>query len=208
MLSRKKIIETALGLLDEYGQDGFGMRNIADELGVRPSALYNHVSSKDDIFVGIREYIGERIGGEVFSSLPWDEALTEWARAYRDAFAAHPPTIALLAVMPLNPTSSVSVAYNRVVRRLTREGWSHSEALNILVSLESFILGSALDVAAGPEMMNPGARSDVPDFSAAFTARAKTIEATGKDAADLAFETGLRLMLNGLRLERSQFSEE
>ncbi|WP_449281054.1 TetR/AcrR family transcriptional regulator [Leucobacter sp.] len=202
VLSRKMIIETALRLLDEHGQDGFGMRDIASELGVRPSALYNHVDGKDDIFRGIRELIGERITGEMFDTDPWDAALIAWAREYRDAFAAHPPTIALLAVMPFHPTSSVSVAYDRVIRKLTAAGWSGDEALNILVSLESFILGSALDAAAAPDMMDPGPREDVPGFSAAYRARQRLVERTGTAPADLAFETGLRLFLNGLRAER------
>ncbi|PRI11276.1 TetR/AcrR family transcriptional regulator [Leucobacter massiliensis] len=206
VLSRKKIIETALRLLDAHGQDGFGMRDIAAELGVRASALYNHVEGKEDIFRGIRELIGERISGEMFETDPWDVALVAWAREYRDAFAAHPPTIALLAVMPLHPESSVSLAYDRVIRSLAAEGWSRDEALNILVSLESFILGSALDAAAAPDMMDPGPRADVPEFSAAYAARAVLVERTATPPADLAFETGLRLILNGLRAERAERS--
>ena len=202
VLSRKMIIETALRLLDEHGQDGFVIRDIANELRVRPSALYNHIDGKEDIFRGIRELIGERITGDMFETDPWDTALIAWARRYREAFAAHPPTIALLATMPFHETSLVPIAYDRIIRRLTEAGWGNDEALNIIVAFESFILGSALDAAAAPDMMDPGSRTDVPVFADAYHARQRLAERTGTGPAELAFETGLRLMLNGLRAER------
>ncbi|UOR01022.1 TetR/AcrR family transcriptional regulator [Leucobacter allii] len=199
VLSRVLIVEAALALIDEHGAQGFGMRDIARSLGVRPSALYNHVENKDDIYRGIRELIGERITWDGLDDAPWDVALAAWAREYRAAFAAHPPTVALLAVMPISPTSSVSVAYDRVVHALGRGGWGRGEALNVLVALESFILGSALDAAAAPDMMDPGERDDVPEFSAAYREREELVRSTGASPADQAFETGLQLILDGLR---------
>ncbi len=206
VLSRVQIIETALALLDEHGEHGFGMRDIARALGVRPSALYNHVDGKEDIHRGMRELIGERIsaGADAFETESWETALAGWARAYRDAFAAHPPTIALLAVMPIDPASHVTVVYDRVVGMLHRAGWERGEALNILVSLESFILGSALDAAAAPDMLHPGDRDDVPDFSAAYRERDERVRGSRVGPADQAFETGLRLMLGGLRAEAAE----
>lgn len=203
VLSRAKIIEAALHLVDEHGAHGFGMRDIASALGVRPSALYNHVAGKEDVYLGIRELIGERISWEAVDTGAWDTSLAAWSREYRAAFAAHPPTIALLAVMPIGSESTVSLAYERVVGTLIGAGWAHAEALNILVSLESFILGSALDAAADPEMMDPGDRADVPTYTAAYRARAELVQRTGTSPADLAFETGLQLILNGLRAEQA-----
>lgn len=201
VLSYNMIVEAALTLLDKHGNDGFGMRDIAEALGVRPSALYNHVSGKEDILRGIRERLSERITIDVITDAAWDTGLENWARDYRAEFAAHPPTIALLAVMPVHPESSVSTVYDAVIRSLHAEGWSRAEALNILVTLESFILGSALDAAAPPDMMNPGDRTDVPDFTAAYQERETLVQRTGTSPTELAFETGLQLLLNGLRAE-------
>lgn len=201
VLSPELIVETALGLLDRHGEHGFNMRDIARELGVRPSALYNHVASKDDIYRGIREFIAERIARALPDDEAWDVTIASWARGYRATFAAHPPTVALLAVMPISPTSKVSVFYEHIVRKLHEAGWGRGEALSILVALESFILGSALDAAAAPDMMHPGTRTDVPTFSAAYAERDLEVAASGTSPADLAFETGLRLILNGLRAE-------
>ncbi|MFC5336941.1 TetR/AcrR family transcriptional regulator [Leucobacter denitrificans] len=201
VLSRTKIVEAALELLDEHGEQGYGMRDIAQRLGVRPSALYNHVSGKDDITRGIRELIGEQIAPGIFDGLPWDEGIAAWARNYRDAFAAHPPTIALLAVMPFDPTSQVGLAYDRVISTLVGQGWPRGEALSVLVALESFILGSALDAAAAPDMMDPGDRDDVPELTAAYRERGETLAEQGQSPADQAFELGLSIFIGGLRAQ-------
>ncbi|MFD5601172.1 TetR/AcrR family transcriptional regulator [Leucobacter sp. NPDC058333] len=203
VLSRVRIVETALDLLDEHGE-GFGMRDLARELGVRPSALYNHVANKEDVFRGIREVIAGRISQAELEREPWDAALAAWARSYRDAFAAHPPTIALLAVMPFDSESDVFPSYDRIVGLLVTEGWEHAEALNILVAFESFILGSALDAAAAPDMLHAGDRDDVPEFTAAYRDREQLVTRTGTGPADQAFEAGLGLLLRGLRAEQAE----
>lgn len=202
VLSRVLIVETALDLLDRHGRDGFGMREIAHELGVRPSALYNHVSSKDDVFQGIREVIATRITVAPFATQRWDEALRTWARSYREVFASHPPTIALLAVMPFATDSEIFTTYEQVIEALHREGWERSEALNILVAMESFILGSALDAAAPDDLMSPGDRGDTPQFSEAYAQRATRTTETGVSPADQAFESGLDVFMMGLRAQR------
>ncbi|MEV8337597.1 TetR/AcrR family transcriptional regulator C-terminal domain-containing protein [Leucobacter sp. NPDC077196] len=207
VLSRVRIVETALDLLDEHGE-GFGMRDLARELGVRPSALYNHVENKEDVFRGIREVIAGRVSQRELECEPWDIALAAWARSYRDAFAAHPPTIALLAVMPFDPSSEVFPSYERILALLIGEGWNRADALNILVALESFILGSALDAAAAPDMLHAGDRDDVPQFAAAYEERQRRTADTGSGPADQAFATGLDLMLLGLRAQQRERAEQ
>ena len=48
-LSRERVVEAAFTVLDRQGLDGLSMRQVAAELGVAVSALYAHVSSKDDL---------------------------------------------------------------------------------------------------------------------------------------------------------------
>ncbi|MBK0419905.1 TetR/AcrR family transcriptional regulator C-terminal domain-containing protein [Leucobacter sp. CSA1] len=201
VLSRATIIETGLRLLDERGSERTGMRDIARELGVRPSALYNHVSGRGDLLAGVRELMGERMDTSAFGSRPWDEALAVWARSYRETFAAHPPTIAVLGATPLAPDSRTSAAYDLVLRALEEAGWPPARALALIVALESFLLGSALDAAADDTMMDPGPRADVPTFSRAYAEHREAARAAGIRPADAAFEAGLAAMLAGFRAE-------
>jgi len=177
------------------------MRAIAKELGVQPSALYNHVAGHAELMAGVRELLGERIPVDMFAERPWEEALAEWATLYRSAFAAHPATIALLAVLPLAEDTALTGMYDTVVGTLVRAGCREDRAVSVVVALESFILGSALDLIAADDMLDPGPRDDVPAFSSAYRARAERLAETGQRPADASFEIGLRAMIAGFGAE-------
>lgn len=201
VLSRQLILEAGLALIDEHGAEGAGMRAVAKRLGVRPSALYNHVSGQAELIAGVRELVSNRISTEAFERLPWDEALTEWARLYRRAFAAHPSTIALLAVVPIEGAGATTLMYDRVVSGLVRAGWDESKVLVAIVALESFILGSALDSSAPDDMMKPSDDSAAAAFAGAYRARESALGALGTRPADASFELGLRALVAGFKAD-------
>lgn len=199
VLTRELIAEAALRLLDESGADGFTMARLAQALRVRPSALYNHVDGKEDVIAGVRELVSDRIDVSAFETQPWDAAMRVWAHSYRVAFAAHPPTVALLATLPLTGALRTMQMYDTVVAAMVRAGWPEPEVLPTIVAVESFILGSALDAIAPADMFDPsGAEDAVPAFASAYEARIASLGAV--PPADAAFETGLAALLDGLRV--------
>lgn len=206
MLSRALILETALQLLDERGELGAGIRDVARALGVQPSALYNHVSGRDDIISGIRELIADRIDVSGFGTLAWDDAIRRWAHSYRTAFAAHPPTIALLSVTPLVAGSRTSHMYEAVCRGLREAGWPAAMVLDVVVALECFILGAALDYVAPDDMMNPGEDERVPHFVEAY--RAASHASTAGRPSDTRFALGLEAILAGLVARLAEVKEQ
>lgn len=198
VLTRSLIAEAALRLLDESGADGFTMSRLAQALRVRPSALYNHVDGKEDVIAGVRELISDRIDVTAFATEPWDEAMLHWAYSYRVAFATHPPTIALLATLPVRGARRTMRMYDTVVAAMVRAGWPEEEVLPTIVAVESFILGSALDAVAPGDMFDPaGEEASIPAFASAYAARAAAIG--GAPPADGAFAVGLHAILDGLR---------
>ncbi|HLY78819.1 MAG TPA: TetR family transcriptional regulator, partial [Caulobacteraceae bacterium] len=48
-LERRKIVETALGLLDDVGMDGLSTRRLAAELGVKGPSLYWHFKNMREL---------------------------------------------------------------------------------------------------------------------------------------------------------------
>jgi AcrR family transcriptional regulator len=207
VLTRDLIAHAALRLLDESGADGFTMARLAQALRVRPSALYNHVEGKEDVIAAVRELVSDRIDVDAFADEPWDAAMLAWARSYRVAFAAHPPTIALLATLPLTGALRTMRMYDTVVAAMVRAGWPEQEVLPTIVAVESFILGSALDAIAPADMLDPaGAEAEVPAFSSAYRARARSLG--DAPPADAAFEIGLRALLDGLRDRHARLHAE
>src|SRR3954467_12682736 len=106
-LTRERVIEAALGVMDTEGLDAVTMRRVGRELGVEAMSLYNHVRDKDDILDGIAE---EGLGEfEVPSAEAWDEAARAAAREFRRLLLAHPGVMTLLTERDKPFTSSDSL---------------------------------------------------------------------------------------------------
>ncbi|MEU6556997.1 TetR/AcrR family transcriptional regulator [Streptomyces sp. NPDC046915] len=88
-LSRERVVEAAFTVLDRQGLDGLSMRQVAAELGVAVSALYAHVSSKDDLL----ELMYTRLftGFEMPEPAPerWREQVRDYARSARHRLLSH-----------------------------------------------------------------------------------------------------------------------
>ena len=52
-LSRDRIVERALSVMDAEGPDAVTIRRIAQEFGVTPMALYWHVANKDELLAAM-----------------------------------------------------------------------------------------------------------------------------------------------------------
>ena len=56
-LSRERILDTALALVDEDGIEALSMRKLGQALGYEAMSLYNHVANKDDLLDGILDLV-------------------------------------------------------------------------------------------------------------------------------------------------------
>ncbi len=67
MLSTKeKIFNSSIDLFSKYGYDGVSIRQIAEEVGIKESSIYNHYKSKESILDAILEfYINEMTNDEI-----------------------------------------------------------------------------------------------------------------------------------------------
>jgi AcrR family transcriptional regulator len=73
-LTREKIVEKALGILDAEGVEGLSMRRLGEALGVEAMALYHHFPNKDAILDSVLARIIEETG----PALPVEEAQSDW----------------------------------------------------------------------------------------------------------------------------------
>ena len=195
LLDRRRIGAAALRLADEQGT--LTIPALAKALGVAPSALYHHVSGRDEIISLMREELALATGagteGDEVRSQPWEQALENWARSYRSAFAAHPGAVPLLATAPL-AEPFMHAMYEKVAGLLLTAGLAEDLVMPVINALESFVLGSALDLVAPPVMVPDVARETAPHLSAVLDRTP-----TGRRRAELAFDIGLRALLTGFR---------
>ena len=108
-LTRQRVLEAALRLIDQEGLEGFSMRKLGAMLGVEAMALYNHVENKQALFDGVIELlIVQGPYPEQFAGTPREE-LWAFAHAFRDVLRAHPRVLPLVATSPLRTQASLAI---------------------------------------------------------------------------------------------------
>ena len=196
LLDRDRIADAALKLTDRRGD--FTILDLARALKVTPAAIYHHVDGRAGIIALMRERIARAIDTSGFGQLPWDQALARFATSYRDTFAAHPGAIGMLATEPI-ADPAVHAGYEQAATALEDAGFARHEVLAAITAVESFVLGSALDLAAPPVMVS-GIDADATPRLAGAAAAAPS----GRARADQAFHLGLDALITGLRHQISQ----
>lgn len=71
--NKEKIFNVSIELFSKYGYDGVSIRQIAKEVGIRESSIYNHYSSKESIMDSILEYYIDQMMSQ---DIPLAEAST------------------------------------------------------------------------------------------------------------------------------------
>lgn len=197
LISSAQITKAALRLVAKDGYKALTMSGVAKELNVAPSALYNHVGSKQDVLVLVEDALMGRVDVSAFTDKPWEEAVRLWAHSYRDAFSAHLPLIPVIALLPVTNAPQTIKMYDAVSAGFLKAGWPSERIVDAIVALESFIYGSAYDVNAPADIFATGAlAAQAPSFSAAVAARAA--HRGGINDADAAFALGLDALVAGL----------
>ncbi|WP_329352867.1 TetR/AcrR family transcriptional regulator [Streptomyces sp. NBC_01261] len=88
-LSRERVVDAAFTVLDRQGLDGLSMRQVAAELGVTVSALYAHVSSKDDVLELMYARLFDDFKPPETDPERWQEEVREYALEGRRRLLAH-----------------------------------------------------------------------------------------------------------------------
>src|SRR5258708_10443009 len=110
LLSRERIVEAAIAVVDADGLDALSTRRLARELGVQAPSLYNHFATKEQIVDAIGDAIVAGVDLSMLGRDPWPQALRSWARTYRAAFRAHPNVVPFLARGPARRPASLRLA--------------------------------------------------------------------------------------------------
>ncbi len=141
-LTRERILQAGLRLIDQQGLESFTMRKLAQELGVDPMSLYRHFENKDALLDGVAEVLW----GEVElpgSETGWEALLRSMATSLRALAHAHPHAYRLLC-----NNQSLSLAMLRLsdvmLGHLQRAGFAQKRASEILCTLCSYAMGYAM----------------------------------------------------------------
>ena len=195
-VTEERIVEAALALIREEPTGTFTLAKLAKRLRISAPTIYSHVPNKQYIIERVRSRVVAEIDCSAFERLPWDRALADWARSYAEAFVQHPETIPLLTTHPVQAPELVR-QYEVIAGALRDAGWPPGEIVAVFTVVESFVMGSVLDLVAPVQMVQPADGEEYPVLRS-LIGEADTLRARHT------FELGIEAMIEGLRarLER------
>lgn len=205
VLDQDGITTAALELISNKGYNGLTMAALARSLGVAPSALYNHVASKDDVLLLVEDHLAAMVDVSAFGVEPWDVAVRRWAWSYRDVFSEHTPLIPVIAVLPVANAPKTLAMYEAVTAGFRDAGFPEEKIISAIVALEAFVFGAAYDVTAPEDIFDAGSLTEqVPNFTAAVDRLALERH---ERPTDVAFSLGLEALITGFGALRRTASD-
>jgi TetR/AcrR family transcriptional regulator, tetracycline repressor protein len=205
VLSRQRIVDEAVALLEDPTAGELSMRHLARRLGVAPNALYSHVRDREDLISALVDEVYADVDLAPRVSDDWTEQLAVLCRALRQHLLAHPAIVPLaLQQAGLGPHGlRLGEAIYSVLRPA---GFGDEAVVGTVSSLHTYVLGFvALEAPRG------GARDDGNDefvrrlssFFAAlppnrFPHHVELAPLLTRVSSDDQFEFGLRTFLAGL----------
>ncbi|HJV08225.1 MAG TPA: TetR/AcrR family transcriptional regulator, partial [Acidimicrobiales bacterium] len=195
-LSAELIYETALRIVDGEGLDALTMRHLAEEIGVATMSLYSHVSTKEDLLLGVVNQVTAEIGLPDAGTPPW-EALKGVTREFRRVALRHPNLVPLIMRQPptgyegLRTLESALDALRRagIEPPLAAQAYRLSASFAIgFVSLECGGFFRPVDVEAGAQV--------APIELSALPRVAEMLPHLAKWDADAEFERGMDAVIS------------
>jgi TetR/AcrR family transcriptional regulator, tetracycline repressor protein len=99
-LTRDRIVDEALALVDREGADALTMRNLGAALGVDPTAVYRHFRDKDEILLAMADRLFAEMADGIRPHEDWRDVLRDNAWKARRVYLSHPAMARMLSVSP------------------------------------------------------------------------------------------------------------
>lgn len=152
-LSRERIVEAAIGLLDTAGEAGLTFRALAERLATGPGAIYWHVAGKDELLAAATDAaITGTMTSAAAGTTPQD-AIRDLALGVFDAVDAHPWIGTQLARTPGEPP--MLRVFEHVGRQVQALGVPDTAWFTVASALWNYMLGVAGQNAANARAVRP-----------------------------------------------------
>ena len=166
-LSKERIVEAAIEILDADGESALTFRALAARLATGAGAIYWHVANKNDLLAATADDVIARVMTELVSGAEPQEAIRVMASGVFDAIDAHPWVGAQLSREPWQ--SAVLQIFEGVGGQLQALGVPERAQFDCASALVNYVLGLAGQYAAGARLLAPD--TDRPAFLATVAAR-------------------------------------
>jgi len=149
-LSKERIVEAAIEILDADGESALTFRALAARLATGSGAIYWHVADKNDLFAATADDVIARVMTEVVSSAEPQEAIRAIALGVFDAIDAHPWVGAQLFREPWR--SAMLQIFESVGEQLQALGVPEQAQFDSASAIVNYVLGVAGQNAANARL--------------------------------------------------------
>jgi len=133
LLSRAKIVEAALELIDEEGTDRFTIRHLARRLDVHGPSIYYYFRDRDEVFAAVGLTLLQDVRIPKRRAQKWTDWLVQDAVAYFRAIKAHPNVAPILFERRTRP--GAAQRFNAALEQMQDCGIPPSEGLALIEGL-------------------------------------------------------------------------
>ena len=147
-LTRGRVLEAALTLVDAEGLDALTMRRLGQELGRDPMALYRYADSRAALLDGVAETVLAEL--EIPDGKDWETQLRTTGHEFRRLALAHPHVVPLLVTRPLatplglRPLGTLR-PLEQILALLIGAGFAADQALHIYRAYFGLLHGHVLN---------------------------------------------------------------
>jgi TetR/AcrR family transcriptional regulator, tetracycline repressor protein len=138
LLSRSKIVEVALELIDEEGTDQLTIRKVARRLGVQGPSIYYYFRDRDELFAAVGLTLLQDVKIPKRRSQKWTEWLVQDSIAYFRAIEAHPNMASILFERRTRP--GAAGRFNAALEQMADSGMSPADGLALIDAVEGLAL--------------------------------------------------------------------
>ncbi|MEV5435718.1 TetR/AcrR family transcriptional regulator C-terminal domain-containing protein [Streptomyces sp. NPDC052682] len=201
-LDRRRVVDTALKLLNEAGLEGLTLRALARELDVKAPALYWHFKDKQALLDEMATEMYRRMvaGADLDPADTWQERLLKANRGLRDALRGYRDGAKVFSGSRFTGIEHAEQMEDNL-RLFTRAGFTLSQAVRALTTTYLYTLGFVTEEQGVRPL--PGERREGYDMAerARRMADFPLSAAAGPeifDDYDRHFEEGLTLVITGI----------
>jgi AcrR family transcriptional regulator len=152
-LSKERIVEAAIEILDADGESALTFRALAARLATGSGAIYWHVANKNELLMATTNNVIARVMADVVSGAEPREAIRAIALGVFDAIDAHPWVGTQLSSEPWQ--SAVMEIFEGIGGQLLALDVPERAQFDCASALLNYVLGLAGQYAAGARLLAP-----------------------------------------------------
>ena len=211
ILTRERVLITALAMIDAEGVEALSMRRLGQALHRDPMRLYRHLENKAALLDAVSELVLTDFTISTADDGHWESALRSAARRFRTIALSHPRMVPLLVTRPLatplglRPTATLR-SLEGLLELFMEAGFDGKRALHAYRLFTGFLNGHVLnevqELVSDPEESDATLRLGLHVLPRKDFPRTRSLASVlGNYDGALELEEGLDIILTGLRTE-------